>query len=148
MNTTGNGFQDGPPDRDSEMCDDVISWPQPSHAHGSELGTQSIRSTLISASTNAPATRYGIDVSLSHPRSAAAAAGGTDDAPRSLGRVASSEPIIRATQYSHTFSLTLWTTGQASLVTSAVAGLPICELSRCPEDEYLRARHGLCDRNP
>lgn len=25
VNTTGNGFQDGPPDSDSEMCEEAIS---------------------------------------------------------------------------------------------------------------------------
>src|SRR5581483_4205590 len=47
----GNGFQEGPPPRPAGMLEDESSWPQSIQAHGSELGTQEMTRTLITAST-------------------------------------------------------------------------------------------------
>src|SRR5436305_6893713 len=51
VNTTGNGFQDGPPASPSESLVEASSWPQSIHAQGSELGTHESTNTLKMAST-------------------------------------------------------------------------------------------------
>src|SRR3984957_1761433 len=90
VNTTGNGFHDGPPPKLSWIFVPTMwlatSWPQLIHAYGSELGTHGSTSTLTIASTR---QAMQIDVKERSRRTLTARAGGP-----SIGPVASAAPRV------------------------------------------------------